>query len=234
MSRAYEYELLKIETIAFKVHMNCQGCMNKVKKLLRKIEGVYKVEINAEEEKVTVTGIVDPSTLVQKLVKSGKHAEIWNIDSNQEQVNFVKDNMGKYQGQNLNIGSENHHHWGPQWYLNQDISTNNVVSELDQLVAAQSLVDTDQNYTRFSDNKTWEDSLTPMMSPEAFHGNTMTEAGWHQGFPRGSSNFQSEYAHPPSLMNTHGYYHNYQPANMWQLYHQNHLPKGVSFHMGHS
>lgn len=27
------------QTVVLKVHMNCQGCMNKVKKVLRKIEG---------------------------------------------------------------------------------------------------------------------------------------------------------------------------------------------------
>lgn len=39
--------------------------------------GVYTVAIDAEQGKVTVTGIVDPNRLIKKLEKSGKHAELW-------------------------------------------------------------------------------------------------------------------------------------------------------------
>ncbi|KAI4307624.1 hypothetical protein L6164_030793 [Bauhinia variegata] len=218
MSRAYEYESSKIETFVLKLYMNCQGSMNKAKRLLREIEGVYKLEINAEEEKVTVTGIVDPSTLVQKLVNSGKHVEIWNESFNQEQVNYDKDNLGHNQDQILKLGSnayDSQYHWAPEWYLNQDMSGNNVVSELHQPVAA------DQNYSRISDHKTWEERLTHMMSPATFHGNYI---GFP--FPRGSSIFVDEYDHPPSLVAiTHRYHHNCQPSttNRSQLYYHNHL-----------
>ncbi|XP_028196774.1 heavy metal-associated isoprenylated plant protein 37-like [Glycine soja] len=82
-----DYELIKIETFVLKVRMNCQGCINKVRKVLQKVEGVCKVDINAEEQKAIVTGIVDPSTLVQKLVKFGKHAEIWKAGHNGHQDN---------------------------------------------------------------------------------------------------------------------------------------------------
>lgn len=39
--------------------------------------GVYKVDIDAEQQKVTVTGSVDSSILIKKLGKLGKHAEVW-------------------------------------------------------------------------------------------------------------------------------------------------------------
>lgn len=39
--------------------------------------GVYTTTIDVEQGKVTVTGNVDPSILIKKLVKSGKHAELW-------------------------------------------------------------------------------------------------------------------------------------------------------------
>ncbi|KAL6994586.1 hypothetical protein U1Q18_051780, partial [Sarracenia purpurea var. burkii] len=72
-----------------KVHINCDGCKLKVKKLLRRIEGVYTVEIDTEQHKVTVTGTVDSDTLIKKLTRSGKHAELWPPstyqDQNQEQ-----------------------------------------------------------------------------------------------------------------------------------------------------
>ncbi|XP_047962601.1 heavy metal-associated isoprenylated plant protein 32-like [Salvia hispanica] len=56
--------------------------MRKVKKVLRKIQGVYEVNIDADEaHKVTVLGNVDGEKLIKKLVKSGKHAEFWPVSS---------------------------------------------------------------------------------------------------------------------------------------------------------
>ncbi|KAH9330841.1 hypothetical protein KI387_002949, partial [Taxus chinensis] len=57
-------------TIVLKVHIHCEGCKKKVKKLLQKVEGVYTSDIDAEQEKVTVTGNIDANTLIKKLVKS--------------------------------------------------------------------------------------------------------------------------------------------------------------------
>ncbi|KAL6587835.1 hypothetical protein OROMI_000813 [Orobanche minor] len=39
--------------------------------------GVYEVKIEAGEHKVTVSGKVDCAELIDKLAKTGKHAEIW-------------------------------------------------------------------------------------------------------------------------------------------------------------
>lgn len=41
------------------------------------ILGVYKINIESQQQKVTVTGNVDGQTLVKKLLKTGKHAELW-------------------------------------------------------------------------------------------------------------------------------------------------------------
>lgn len=46
--------------------------------------GVYKVRIDADEQ-VTVTGSVDSAILINKLVRSGKHAELWSPGSNKKQ-----------------------------------------------------------------------------------------------------------------------------------------------------
>ncbi|XP_004503195.1 uncharacterized protein [Cicer arietinum] len=133
MSTNNENELSKIETFVLKVHMNCQGCRTKVRKILRKVEGVYEVKINAEEQKVIVTGIVNPSTLLQKLAKLGKHAEILNEDYNQEHTTYhdkVKDNNDNNQEYIINNQStfENQYmippyygkdNWGPEWCYNQ-------------------------------------------------------------------------------------------------------------------
>ncbi|XP_042054333.1 heavy metal-associated isoprenylated plant protein 36-like isoform X2 [Salvia splendens] len=68
---------LQYQTWVLKVSIHCQGCKRKVKKVLQSIEGVYTINIEAQQQKVTVTGNVDAQTLIKKLVKTGKHAELW-------------------------------------------------------------------------------------------------------------------------------------------------------------
>ncbi|KAL8528006.1 hypothetical protein ACS0TY_005716 [Phlomoides rotata] len=70
-------DMLKIQTCALKVNIHCEGCAHKIKKTLQKVEGVYKVIMDGEQGKVTVSGNVDPMLLINKLEKGGKHAELW-------------------------------------------------------------------------------------------------------------------------------------------------------------
>ncbi|KAK3139309.1 hypothetical protein QOZ80_5AG0381140 [Eleusine coracana subsp. coracana] len=70
-------DILKVQTSVLKVNIHCDGCEKKVKKILRKIEGVYQSSIDAKEGKVTVSGLVDAETIVKKLNKAGKPAAIW-------------------------------------------------------------------------------------------------------------------------------------------------------------
>ncbi|KAJ8631056.1 hypothetical protein MRB53_024379 [Persea americana] len=85
MTKEEEFKLLKIQTCVLKVNIHCDGCKQKVKKLLQKIEGVYKVDVDSEQQKVTVSGNVDSSALIKKLLKGGKYAELWSQKSNQNQ-----------------------------------------------------------------------------------------------------------------------------------------------------
>lgn len=78
MIKDEDFKLLKIQTIVLKVNIHCDGCKEKVKKLLQRIEGVYMATIDAEQQKVTVSGNVDCATLIKKLARAGKHAELWN------------------------------------------------------------------------------------------------------------------------------------------------------------
>lgn len=104
MTKDEDFKLLKIQTCVLKVNIHCDGCKQKVKKLLQRIEGVYTVNIDAEQQRVTVSGSVDSGTLIKKLVKAGKHAELWSQKSNQNQkqkTNCIKDdknNKGQKQG----------------------------------------------------------------------------------------------------------------------------------------
>lgn len=66
--------------------------------------GVYQVQIDAEQQKVTVSGSVDSATLIKKLVRAGKYAELWSqkINQNQKQKNNnAKDDKNKGQKQAL-------------------------------------------------------------------------------------------------------------------------------------
>ncbi|XP_027160556.1 heavy metal-associated isoprenylated plant protein 35-like [Coffea eugenioides] len=60
-----------------KVSIHCEGCKKKVKKILNRVQGVDGIDIDIKQHKVTVTGDVDANTLLRKLIKSGKHAELW-------------------------------------------------------------------------------------------------------------------------------------------------------------
>ncbi|KAI3440447.1 HMA domain-containing protein [Psidium guajava] len=70
---------LKYKTWVLRVSVHCEGCKRKVKKVLHSIEGVYTVDIDRRQQKVTVNGNVEAATLIKKLVKTGKHAELWPV-----------------------------------------------------------------------------------------------------------------------------------------------------------
>ncbi|KAJ6848629.1 putative glycine-rich cell wall structural protein 1.0 [Iris pallida] len=70
-------EPLQYQTWVLRVSIHCEGCKKKVKKVLQAIEGVYKTTIDPQQHKVTVTGNVEAHTLLKKLLKTGKHAELW-------------------------------------------------------------------------------------------------------------------------------------------------------------
>lgn len=70
-------QALTCKTWVLKVSIHCEGCKKKVKKVLHSIEGVYATNIDTKQQKVLVVGNVEATTLIDKLVKSGKNAELW-------------------------------------------------------------------------------------------------------------------------------------------------------------
>ncbi|KAK8960284.1 hypothetical protein KSP40_PGU001715 [Platanthera guangdongensis] len=70
-------DLPEIQTVALKVSIHCEGCKKKVKKVLQRVEGVGRIDIDSKQNKVTVTGSANGESLIQKLCKYGKQAEIW-------------------------------------------------------------------------------------------------------------------------------------------------------------
>ncbi|KAK8913810.1 Heavy metal-associated isoprenylated plant protein 26 [Platanthera zijinensis] len=84
MPKEEDFKLLKIQTVVLKVNIHCDGCKHKVRKLLQRIEGVYTVSINEENQKVTVSGNVNSATLIKKLARSGKYAELFSHKPNNQ------------------------------------------------------------------------------------------------------------------------------------------------------
>uniref|UniRef100_A0A0A9HSI1 HMA domain-containing protein n=1 Tax=Arundo donax TaxID=35708 RepID=A0A0A9HSI1_ARUDO len=66
-----------MQTVVLKVSIHCHGCKKKVRKVLKSIEGVQNVAVDAAQHMVTVTGTVDADTLIKRLYKSGKQALPW-------------------------------------------------------------------------------------------------------------------------------------------------------------
>ncbi|KAL7178160.1 hypothetical protein ACSBR2_031328 [Camellia fascicularis] len=95
-------EPLTYQTWVLKVPIHCEGCKRKVKKVLQSIDDVYTTTIDSQQQKVTVTGNVKAETLIKKLIKTGKHAEIWPEKFAGKEKNSGKSENGK--GPN---GSEN-------------------------------------------------------------------------------------------------------------------------------
>ncbi|KAM7469743.1 hypothetical protein LguiA_007926 [Lonicera macranthoides] len=72
-------ESLKHKTWFLKVPIkcSCEGCKKKVRRILFKVEGVYSVDVDTKQQKVTVVGDVNADVLIKRLAKHGKEAKLW-------------------------------------------------------------------------------------------------------------------------------------------------------------
>jgi len=86
MTEQEDFNRSIIQSWILKIHCSCMGCKKKVKKVLRNIDGVYTVTIDVAEQKVTVTGnVASADVLLEKLLASGKRAELWPVAPNEHQ-----------------------------------------------------------------------------------------------------------------------------------------------------
>ncbi|XP_039116423.1 heavy metal-associated isoprenylated plant protein 26-like [Dioscorea cayenensis subsp. rotundata] len=68
----------QLQTVEIKVKMDCEGCERRVKKAVKDMKGVNQVEVNPKQNKLTVTGYVEPKKVLKRVRnKTGKHAEVW-------------------------------------------------------------------------------------------------------------------------------------------------------------
>ncbi|KAE8678182.1 40S ribosomal protein S21-2 [Hibiscus syriacus] len=102
---------LKYKAWVLKVSIHCEGCKRKVEKTLRKIEGVYEAYADLKQQKATVKSNlhVNPKTLIKKLVKKGRHAELWPEKSEQKEKKQGKSkNKDKQVAQSEANNNSNH------------------------------------------------------------------------------------------------------------------------------
>ena len=58
--------------------IDCEGCERRVKKLVERMRGVTKVEVERKLNKLTVIGYVDPNKVLERVRhRTGKKAELW-------------------------------------------------------------------------------------------------------------------------------------------------------------
>jgi len=67
---------LSLQMVEMQVRMDCGGCERAVRNAL-KIKGVDSVEIDLQQQKVTVMGYVDRNKVLKAVRRSGKKAEFW-------------------------------------------------------------------------------------------------------------------------------------------------------------
>ncbi|CAN0912028.1 Heavy metal-associated isoprenylated plant protein 23 [Linum grandiflorum] len=65
-SNGHKKKRKQMQSVELKVRMDCDGC-----------ERVKSVEINRKQQKVTVTGYVEPHKVLKKAKSTGKRSEIW-------------------------------------------------------------------------------------------------------------------------------------------------------------
>ncbi|XP_058759103.1 heavy metal-associated isoprenylated plant protein 26-like [Vicia villosa] len=77
-SSKYKKKRKQFQTVEVKVKMDCEGCERKVKRSVEGMKGVTQVEVERKANKVTVTGYVEPSKVVNRITyRTGKRAELW-------------------------------------------------------------------------------------------------------------------------------------------------------------
>ncbi|URE44526.1 Heavy-metal-associated domain [Musa troglodytarum] len=109
-----EFQVLKFKTHILKVNIHCDGCKLRVKRILHRIEGVFSVDVDVENKKVTVQGNVDSGTLIDKLTRSGKHAQLWPQKGGSQNSNHGQQKKQKQAAPPATTGNKNNKDQGKE------------------------------------------------------------------------------------------------------------------------
>ncbi|XP_052177850.1 heavy metal-associated isoprenylated plant protein 45 isoform X2 [Diospyros lotus] len=63
--------------VELKVDLDCEGCIKKILKAIKKIEDIETYNVDKQLNKVTVTGNVTTEEVIKVLQKIGKPASSW-------------------------------------------------------------------------------------------------------------------------------------------------------------
>jgi len=100
-----------VQTWILKIYCSCEGCTEKVEKVLRIIDGLHNFAIDAAEQKVTFTGTVtSANVLLKKLQKSGKHVELRALDENKQQNEAKSQKQREEQRSGKDVGGDKKEH----------------------------------------------------------------------------------------------------------------------------
>ncbi|XVF40349.1 hypothetical protein PTKIN_Ptkin01aG0106200 [Pterospermum kingtungense] len=72
--------------VEMRVHMDCEGCVAKIRKALGKLKGIDSVDVDMQKQKVTVMGWAasDHKKILKTVSKTGRKAELWLYPYNNE------------------------------------------------------------------------------------------------------------------------------------------------------
>jgi copper chaperone CopZ len=70
-----------MQHLVLRVPLCCEKCIDKVKKALYEVEGVRNVECDQAEQKVIVSGNVDPERAVRRVRRVKKKSLYWNMET---------------------------------------------------------------------------------------------------------------------------------------------------------
>lgn len=68
--------LTEIEQTVYNVELECQSCVDSVKKALRDVNGLTKFDIDLKNQRVIVEGLAPPSSVVKAIQSTGRDAII--------------------------------------------------------------------------------------------------------------------------------------------------------------
>uniref|UniRef100_A0ACD5YTG9 Uncharacterized protein n=1 Tax=Avena sativa TaxID=4498 RepID=A0ACD5YTG9_AVESA len=103
------------QTVELRVGMDCERCERQVRKALTGITGVEHVEVNRRQQRVTVTGNVDPQKVLRRARSIGKKAELWPQQQNTDPCYNGAAFMAHYDGIAA-AQAQAHERWAPSMY----------------------------------------------------------------------------------------------------------------------
>ncbi|KAI5657492.1 hypothetical protein M9H77_26285 [Catharanthus roseus] len=81
---------VEAQYVEMKVPLYSYGCERKVKKALAHLKGIYSVNVDFQEQKVTVWGICNKFDVLTMMKNKRKESSFWNSEDNDQLVNLQK------------------------------------------------------------------------------------------------------------------------------------------------